>query len=492
MLETKPSGKVMRAQAKALVRKKFGATASNLLTPEDTATLLHELRVHQIQLEMQNEDLYNTQLALEESRARYVDLYDFAPVGYCSISVDGGMIIEANLTLTALLGLPRVALIGKPFTRFIAAVDQDHFYLLKKRILAEHAQTAPAAESSHGIELRLTATDGHVFWVRLVAMRTLNLGQQQLRIVVTDISASKRVETELGSSERRLRAIIETEPECVKLLSADGSLLEMNAAGLRMVEAESFQEIEKHCVYGLVNEPHRAAFRALTERVFQGESGILEFQITGLKGTSRWLETHASPLRDDNGTIIASLGITRDISERKLAEASLRLSDIALKSISQGVLIADADQRIISVNTAFTAITGYSVGEILGGTCKFLQGPETDPETVAAIHLALKNNLEFSGEILNYRKIGTSFWNELTISPVLDAQGVVNHYIGVTRDITTRRLIEQKIQKQVQELQRWQEVFLGREDRVLGLKREVNELLVSQNLPTRYSSPDAL
>ena len=451
-METKRNSKVMRAQAEALARKKFGAPASNLLTPEDTAALLHELRVHQIQLEMQNEELYNTQLALEESRARYIDLYDFAPVGYCSISLDGGMIIEANWMLTSLLGLSRVALIGKPFTRFIAAVDQDRFYLLKKRILAEHAQTAPEGESSHGIELRLTATDGRVFWVRLAAARTLNLGLQQLRIVVTDISANKRVETELGSSERRLRAIIETEPECVKLLSADGSLLEMNAAGLRMMEAESFQEIEKHCVYGFVNEPHRAAFRALTKRVFQGESGILEFQITGLKGTSRWLETHASPLRDDSGNIIASLGITRDINERKLAEASLRLSDVALKSISQGVIITDADQRIISVNTAFTAITGYSTAEILGRECKFLQGPETDPETVAAIRLALKNNREFSGEILNYRKIGASFWNELTISPVLDAQGAATHYIGVTRDITTRRLIEMANQETTMQL----------------------------------------
>ena len=621
-METKRNSKVMRAQAEALARKKFGAPASNLLTPEDTAALLHDLRVHQIQLEMQNEELYNTQLALEESRARYIDLYDFAPVGYCSISLDGGMIIEANWMLTSLLGLPRVALIGKPFTRFIAAVDQDRFYLLKKRILAEHAQTAPEGESSHGIELRLTAA-GRVFWVRLAAARTLNLGLQQLRIVVTDISASKRVETELGSSERRLRAIIETEPECVKLLSADGSLLEMNAAGLRMVEAESFQEIEKHCVYGFVNEPHRAAFRALTKRVFQGESGILEFQITGLKGTSRWLETHASPLRDDSGNIIASLGITRDINERKLAEASLRLSDVALKSISQGVIITDADQRIISVNTAFTAITGYSTAEILGREYKFLQGPETDPETVAAIRLALKNNREFSGEILNYRKIGTSFWNELTISPVLDGQGAAIHYVGVTRDITTRRLVEmanqetamqlrlvirggdigfwdwdvpsnglavndrwftmlgldpkqgpspgmhlwnslvhpedmhklvqlmesvilnpngvsgeaeirarhhaghdvwlldrfsvvardgdgkplrvvgthlditerkraeQEIKEQLHELQRWQAVMLRREDRVLELKLEVNNLLVRQNQPPRYASPDA-
>lgn len=454
-MATKPNSQVMRAQAEAVARKKFGASTPSSLTPEDIEALFHELRVHQIQLEMQNEELHNAQLALEESRARYVNLYDFAPVGYCSISEDGGMIMEANLTLTLLLGLPRVALIGKPFARFIVAADQDRFYLFKKSTLAERAQSAfvdVGGVSSHSIELRLNAVDGSILWVRLVAGRTLNLAQEQLRIVVTDISASKRMESELASSERRLREIIETEPECVKLLDAEGRLLEMNATGLRMVEAESFQKIENYCVYGLVNSAHHAAFRALNQRVFQGESGILEFQITGLKGTQLWLETHASPLRDETGRVTASLGITRDITSRKMAEVALRLSDAALKSISQGVLITGIDHRIISINAAFSAITGYTLPEVVGRNCNFLQGPETDPLTVAAIRSALKNLTEFSGEILNYRKIGTYFWNELTISPVFDAQGAVSHYVGVTRDVTPRRLVEKVNQETTMQL----------------------------------------
>lgn len=610
------------AEAEALAYKQFAASETlAALSPEDTRQLLHELRAQQIQLQLQNEELRNAQLALEESRARYVDIYDFSPLGHCSIG-DNGLIVEANLTLTTLLGAPRDALIGTPFARFILSADQDRFYLLNKRMLAEKAFEPTAAKPPQSIEMRMSANDGGVFWVKLVATYTHTLGQQQLRVVITDISARKQLEIELAANKRRLRAIIEAEPDCVKVLDIDGRLLEMNAAGLRLIEADSFKQIENYSIFNLVDQAHRAARQALNERVFQGESGILEFQITGLKGTRRWLESHSSPLRDDKGSITAALSITRDISARKLAEASLRLSDLALKSISQGVIIADAEQRIVSANAAFTEITGFGIDEILGRNCNFLHGPETDPETLESIRLALKNNTEFAGEILNYRKTDTAFWNELTISPVFDTHGTLSHYIAVTRDITARRLIEKtnqetmmqlrvvirggdigfwdwdiaserlevndrwftmlgldpngpmpgidlwyslvhpddthklallfdsvilnphgisgetelrarhqaghyvwildrfsvvgrsndgkplrvagthlditerkhaehEIQKQLHELQRWQEVMLGREDRVLGLKREVNELLAQRNLPARYSSTEA-
>jgi PAS domain S-box-containing protein len=137
-------------------------------------------------------------------------------------------------------------------------------------------------------------------------------------VVVTE---RKRAEQELRKSEQRLRAIFDNEPECVKVLDAEGFLLEMNSAGLRMIEADSVEQVRNRFLYPFVCEEHRAAFRQLHERVLRGESGTVEFQIVGLKGGRRWLETHASPLRDDRGTPVAALGITRDITERKRAEA---------------------------------------------------------------------------------------------------------------------------------------------------------------------------
>jgi PAS domain S-box-containing protein len=113
----------------------------------------------------------------------------------------------------------------------------------------------------------------------------------------------RQAERMLRESEARLRTIIETEPECVKLLGPDGLLLEMNPAGLRLIEADSLAQVQGRCIYPVVAEQHRAAFRDLNERVMRGESGTLEYQIIGLKGTQRWMETHASPLRDDSGQV---------------------------------------------------------------------------------------------------------------------------------------------------------------------------------------------
>jgi PAS domain S-box-containing protein len=188
--------------------------------------------------------------------------------------------------------------------------------------------------------------------------------------VVTDITARKQAEAALRASEERLRAIFDTEPECVKLLAADGALLEMNPAGLRMIEADSFRQVEHLCVYPLVVEEHRPAFRQLTEKVFLGESGVLEFEIVGLKGGRRWLETHASPLRDAAGKITALLGITRDITERRRAETALAASEHKYRRLTENLrqLVYRADpQTLVAtfVNQAVETLYGYTVDEWL-------------------------------------------------------------------------------------------------------------------------------
>ncbi len=130
------------------------------------------------------------------------------------------------------------------------------------------------------------------------------------------------------------------------------------------------------------------------------------------------------------------------------AETAPRISELALKAVSQGVIITGPDTRILSANPAFLAITGYAEAEVLGRSCKFLQGPDSAPQTVAAIRLATQNQQEFNGEILNYRKDGTPYWNELTISPVHDRQGTLTHFIGINRDITAHKDAEAALRQQ--------------------------------------------
>jgi PAS domain S-box-containing protein len=203
-----------------------------------------------------------------------------------------------------------------------------------------------------------------------------------------DFNEYKRTEEALRETQSRLQLLVDTEPECVKLLDAEGSLLEMNPAGLRMVEADSFQQIERRCVYPLVVEEDRQAFKELTDKVFGGESGTLEFQIVGLKGGRRWLETYDSPLRDGSGKITALLGVTRDITEKKRAEAALfeseerlrtaRLTEKLLRAselryrrlfetANDGILILDAGSgKIVDANPYIMKTLGYTLEELIG------------------------------------------------------------------------------------------------------------------------------
>ena len=145
-----------------------------------------------------------------------------------------------------------------------------------------------------------------------------------VRKLVDSERATRAANTLLRDSEQRLRIIIETEPECVKVVSPEGRLLEMNAAGLAMLEAESLGEAQNGLLMDFILPEYRDAFWALHSHVMRGESGALEFEVRGLRGTRRWLETHAAPMRDAVNEVVSLLGVTRDISARKQAEVALR------------------------------------------------------------------------------------------------------------------------------------------------------------------------
>jgi PAS domain S-box-containing protein len=147
------------------------------------------LRVHRIELEVQNEELRQTQVQLEAARARYFDLYELAPVGYATIGKPG-LILQANLTACALLGTVRGALVGQALSRFIQKEDQDVFYLHRKQILESSEPKA--------FELRMAKHDGTPFWAHLAATAAQEAdGAAVLRVVLSDISARKRAELEL-------------------------------------------------------------------------------------------------------------------------------------------------------------------------------------------------------------------------------------------------------------------------------------------------------
>jgi phosphoserine phosphatase RsbU/P len=138
------------------------------------------------------------------------------------------------------------------------------------------------------------------------------------------------------------------------------------------------------------------------------------------------------------------------------AAAWLTLKDRALEVASEGVTIADArrpDQPLIYANQGFERITGYSIADVMGMNCRFLQGPATDPAAAAQIRAAIAESRPCVVEILNYRKDGTPFWNRLSITPVTDGAGDVTHFIGVQSDVTARRATEDALRRSKEALE---------------------------------------
>ncbi|MHB8844748.1 MAG: PAS domain-containing protein [Nitrospirota bacterium] len=144
------------------------------------------------------------------------------------------------------------------------------------------------------------------------------------------VEEREKAEEALRQSWSFTQSIIENEPECVKILGPNGELKFMNRAGLAMIDAGSLDDVLGRQIHELVVPEHREAFSRLSERAISGESGTIEFEMVGLRGTRRWLETHAVPHRSADGTREV-LGITRDVTERKRAEEALRESEARLR-----------------------------------------------------------------------------------------------------------------------------------------------------------------
>ena len=161
------------------------ANSASPLLPPDTGLLLHELQVHQIELEMQNEQLRSAQLALEIERSRYFDLYDLAPVAYCSLS-DKGLFLQANQTTATLFGLSRQELLQWVFYRLILKADQHAWH--------QHCQQLISSGAPQTCQLRMIKPDGTTFWGHLVStLQPAPDGSVQQRVVISDISELKRL-----------------------------------------------------------------------------------------------------------------------------------------------------------------------------------------------------------------------------------------------------------------------------------------------------------
>jgi diguanylate cyclase (GGDEF)-like protein/PAS domain S-box-containing protein len=263
-------------------------------------------------------------------------------------------------------------------------------------------------------------------------------------LVFRDVTEEYALREELVKNELMLRTIVETEPACVKVLGLDGALQQMNRAGLDMIEADSLEQVAGCQVVDIVSPPYQAAFRQLSGRVFLGETGSLEFEIIGLKGRKRWLETRAVPMRDAEGRIVGLLGLTHDITERKAAERELKIAATAFET-QEGIMVTDVESRILRINKAFTRITGYTEQDAMGKNPSFLKSGRHDPAFYQAMWQSLERERYWQGEIWNRRKTGEVFPEWLTITGITDGAGNIVNYVASFSDISQFKEAEERI-----------------------------------------------
>ncbi|MBX3452532.1 MAG: PAS domain S-box protein [Planctomycetaceae bacterium] len=264
-------------------------------------------------------------------------------------------------------------------------------------------------------------------------------------LVFRDISERRRREWELRQREEYLRTVVETTPACIKVVAADGTLVSMNTPGLRMIDAERLEDVQGKSVYSLVSPEYREVFRQFNERICRGESGILEFEIEGLKGTRRHMESHAAPLRGPDGSL-QQLAITYDVTDRKRVDAILRESEEKLRllanTIPQLAWMARPDGYIFWYNRRWFDYTGTTPEQMEGWGWQTVHDPETLPHVMEQWKRSLSNGEPFD-MVFPLRGSDGVFRPFLTrVNPFKDAQGRILYWFGTNTDISEFKRME--------------------------------------------------
>lgn len=261
---------------------------------------------------------------------------------------------------------------------------------------------------------------------------------------VKDITETKQLKQRAIMSDVAQQSLLDTIPDLLFESNLEGICLEVYSVTTSMISNSRDLLIGKPIHEFLTQQASVEVLAAIKEADQQGHSHGKQYSID-LASKRYWFEMSVGKITQ--GDIPHFLVLCRDITSRKQVEEKLWVDTVAFNTISQGIVVTDAQQKIIAINDAYTKITGYTLDEILGKTSPCLQPDHVDSQTLKAINHALENSQEFVGELLNTRKNGDQYWSELTITPVLGDKNKnhLTNYIGILRDITDRKLGQEKL-----------------------------------------------
>jgi PAS domain S-box-containing protein len=282
----------------------------------DTQALIHELQVHQIELEMQNEELRTAQEIIENSRQRFSDLYDFAPVGYLTIN-NKGIINEANLTSSELLGCDRTSLIGKPLTIYVNRADQD--------ILYHHLRTLRGGQS-HTCELRLTRRNELDFFAQLVSVPFGNAEKSVKDFLISVFNISPRILAE--ETRLQLASIVDGTDDAIISETLDGTIVSWNK-GAEKIYGYAEHEVKGKSISILAPPDRPDEIPELLRKVVNAGELVKHSETISRRkdGVLIPVSLTVSPVRTDEGKIIGASTIARDITiHRKWEDSILELN----------------------------------------------------------------------------------------------------------------------------------------------------------------------
>jgi len=483
-----------------LLKSSMHAEGKPQASEEALRQALHELNVHQLELEMQNEELLTVRTKADAMLARYFDLFDAAPVGYVIVS-EAGLLVEANLTASSLLGVERHLLGKQPVVRFIHKEDQDVYYFHRKQLFE--------TEEPQECELRLVKPDGTEFWARVVSVIAQDdRGEAVSRVMLSDISRLKDAEAQARmlldsvSQERdRLAALVSSISDEVWFANTDGAFTLANPAALQefglpvtgTIEVAQLATSLEVCRGDGTPRPLAEAppLRALAGEVIRGEDEIVR---TPGSGELRYRQVSAAPVRDAAGQIVGSVSVVRDITEHKRAEKQLheqeQLNRIAFDLSPCGMVSIGRDGRFLKVNEAYCKITGYSAEELKRMKIAELTHPDDWRSEAPRYATYLTGGTIFESEKRYVRKDGSLCWVVVAARMVTDAAGEPSYSIGVIQDITLRKHAEQALNDNNEELTRFNRAMVGRELRMIELKKEINALCMRAGEAPRYRVED--
>jgi PAS domain S-box-containing protein len=431
----------------------------------DVQKLVHELQVHQIELEMQNDELRRTQAELEAARDRYVDLYDFAPTGHLTLD-KRGTIVEANLRVATMLGVGRNKLLGQPLVRFIAEVSQD--------TLRRHCQDVLNTGRRQICEVQLRNQAGALCWVNLESLAVQDEPGRMIcwRTSLLDISHRKQAEQALLEKEQLFRIFLDHAPNLAFVKGTDGRYLYVNSRFEEVFQFDRGSALGKSDVE-IFSRDQAEQFQANDRKVL--ESGqTREFEETALHRDG----LHTSivvkfPLKNKAGQIYAIGGIVTDITDRKQIETALQDSEERMRAfLDNSATVAwmkDAEGRYVYISPSMERRFGVRLEDWRGKTDSALWPREMAEKFRADDRTVLNENRVLETVEEARTSDGSSSW-WLTHKFPYQLPSGDRCVGGLAVEVTDRKKIEGELHKLNAELlrakERWDWVLRATQDGV--------------------------